>query len=46
MVFDANGDTTMSTLSVMKVENGDFAFVKLFRQRDGHEVVLTQGKCL
>jgi branched-chain amino acid transport system substrate-binding protein len=31
--FDANGDTTMSTLSVMKVENGDFAFVKLFSRQ-------------
>ena len=31
--FDANGDTTMSTLSVMKVENGDFTFVKLFRRQ-------------
>jgi branched-chain amino acid transport system substrate-binding protein len=31
--FDANGDTTASTLSVSVVENGDFKFVKLFSRK-------------
>lgn len=31
--FDPNGDTTATTLSVSKVENGDFAFVKLFSRQ-------------
>lgn len=31
--FDANGDTTITMLSVMKVEKGDFAFVKLFSRK-------------
>jgi branched-chain amino acid transport system substrate-binding protein len=28
--IDANGDTTVTLLSVSKVEDGDFKFVKLF----------------
>lgn len=30
--FDANGDTDLKMMSVMKVENGDFVFVKLIGQ--------------